>query len=154
MKTRPLVLTLSSLLLATAGGAAGQSVTSAAAPAARFTGRSVSGGYGFSIFAIAAGAAATGSGVFTADGIGNIKGEETVNVNGLSCHVILTGTYTIDPDGAGTAILDLTPDAASLAKNCQPVATRFSLAITGGGQQIILAGQDSFDISTGLATRQ
>lgn len=155
VKPQSRVLTFLCLLLTAASGAVAQSAATAVAlSTGRFSVRSVSGGYGFSIFAIAAGAAASGSGVFTADGAGNIKGEETVNVNGISCHVVLTGTYTMDGDGAGNAILDLTPDAASLAKNCQPLATRFSLALTGGGQQIIMAGQDPFDIATGLATRQ
>jgi hypothetical protein len=156
VKPQSLVLTLLCVLCAAAGSAFAQSASlTAFAPPARFSARTIAGSYGFSIFAIAAGAAASGSGVLTLDGIGKITdGQETVNVNGLSCHVALSGTYSIDPDGAGSAILDLTPDAASLAKNCQPLATRFSLALTGGGQQIIMAGQDSFDIATGLATRQ
>ena len=119
--------------------------------AAGFTARSVSGGYGFSLLTLGA----VGSGVITADGNGNITaGEETANVAGLSCHGTLNGSYTVNADGSGAATMFVTQDAASSAKGCQPLATHFSLALTNGGQQILMAQLDNTIVATGIAIKQ
>jgi hypothetical protein len=127
----------------------------AAAPTARFSVGDVRGGYGFSVLGFAASMASAGAGVFTADGKGNITaGQLTLNVNGVSCHSTLNGTYTVNADGSGTLTLILTEDPASSAKNCQSLATHFSLALTDGGRQILLAQQDSADVAKGVAFKQ
>ncbi len=66
----------------------------------------------------------------------------------------LRRTFTINADGSGAATLFLTEDAASSAKNRQPLATHYSLALTNGGQQILIAEQDASIVATGFAIRQ
>src|SRR2546430_9590046 len=44
-----------------------------------------------------------GTGLFIADGRGNLTGSETFNVGGQICDdVIITGTYTGNPNGTGS----------------------------------------------------
>jgi hypothetical protein len=153
MKLQSLGLIFLCLCLTARSRTAGRSSSSAGGTvlAAGFTDRNVSGGYGFSILTFGA----VASGVITADGNGKIiAGEETVNVGGLSCHGTLMGSYTINADGSGAATLFLTEDAISSAKNCQPLAAHYSLALTGGGQQILIAEQDATAVATGVAARQ
>jgi hypothetical protein len=153
MKLQPLGLIFLCLCLTACSGTGGRSSSSAGgtALAAGFTVRNVSGGYGFSILTFGA----VASGVITADGNGNIiVGRETVNVGGLSCHGTLSGSYTINADGSGGATLFLTEDAISSAKGCQPLAAHYSLALTNGGQQILIAEQDATVVATGVAVKQ
>lgn len=153
MKLQFLGLIFLCVCLTACSGTAGRSSSSAGGTvlAAGFTDRNVSGGYGFSILTFGA----VASGVITADGNGKIiAGEETVNVGGLSCHGTLMGSYSINADGSGAATLFLTEDAISSAKNCQPLAAHYSLALTGGGQQILIAEQDATVVATGVAARQ
>lgn len=150
MKSRTFGLTAVLIFLAASGVAAAGD-----APMAGFTVKDVRGGYGFSIFGLAASAAAAGAGVFTADGKGKITaGELTLNVNGVSCHSTLNGTVSINADGSGTLTLVLNEDPASLAKNCQSLVTHFSLALTDGGRQILMAQQDAVDVAKGVAFKQ
>lgn len=152
MRLRSVIATLFCLFLVVCGGIAGRlsSGPSGTVHAAGFTVRDMRGGYGFSMITLGA----VASGVLVADGNGNLKGQETVNVTGNSCHGTLTGSYTIDADGSGAATLFLTEDAASSAKNCQPLATHYSLALTNGGQEILIAEQDATIVATGFAIRQ
>jgi len=153
MKLQPLSLIFLCLCLTACSQTAGPNSSSAGGTvlAAGFTAKSVSGGYGFSILTLGA----VASGVITAVGNGNIAAsEETANVGGLSCHGSLTGSYTINADGSGAATMFLTEDAISSAKNCQPLATHFSLALTNGGQQILMAEQDATIVATGIAVKQ
>lgn len=153
MKLRSLGLIFLCLCFTAASGTRGPSSSSAGATvlAAGFTAKNVSGGYGFSILTLGA----VASGVITADGNGNITaGEETANVAGLSCHGTLSGSYTVNADGSGAATLFLTEDAISSAKGCQPLAAHFSLALTNGGQQILMAEQDATAVATGVADKQ
>lgn len=144
-------------LLAVSGGVtvANSFAAARAAPAAGFTVGSVRGGYGFSIFGLAAAAAAAGAGVFTADGNGKITaGQLTLNVNGISCHSTLDGTFSINADGSGSLTLVMNEDPASLAKNCQSLILHFSLALTDGGRRILMAQQDAIDVAQGVAFKQ
>jgi hypothetical protein len=139
----------------TVAAPASSSAAAGDAPAAGFSVKDVRGGYGFSIFGLAASAAAAGAGVFTADGNGKITaGQLTLNVNGVSCHSTFNGTVAINADGTGTLTLVLNQDAASLAKNCQSTVAHFSLALTEGGRQIIMAQQDAVDVGNGVAFKQ
>jgi hypothetical protein len=141
------------LCLAACGGAAGRSSSLAVGTvhAAGFTTKNVIGGYGFSILTFGA----VASGVITADGNGKITaGEETVNVGGLSCHGSVTGVYTVNGDGSGDATLFLAEDSVSSAKGCQALAPHYSLALTNGGQQILMAEQDATAVATGVAAKQ
>ena len=153
MKFRSHGLTFLCLCLTACSGTVGRSSTSAGGTvlAAGFTAKNVSGGYGLSILTFGAAA----SGVITADGDGKITaGQETVNAGGLSCHGTLSGSYNIDADGSGDATLFLTEDAASSAKGCQALAAHYSLALTNGGQQILMAEQDATVVATGVAAKQ
>ena len=153
MKLQSLGLIFVCLCLTACSGTAGPSSSSAGGTvlAAGFTAKSVSGGYGFSILTFGA----VASGVITADGNGNIiAGQETANVGGLSCHGTLAGSYTINADGSGAATMFLTEDAISSARGCQPLATHYSLALTNGGQQILMAEQDATVVATGVAAKQ
>ena len=153
MKLHSLSLIFLCLFLTACSGTAGRSSSSAGGTvfAAGFTAKNVSGGYGLSILTLGAAA----SGVITADGIGKITaGQETINVGGLSCHGTLSGSYNINTDGSGDATLFLTEDAASSAKGCQALAAHYSLALTNGGQEILIAEQDATVVATGVAVKQ
>lgn len=157
MKPRSFGLIFLLSFLAASSGAAVPSSSAAdrAAPAPSFSVMSLRGGYGFSISGIAASAAAAGAGVFTADGNGNITaGQLTIDVNGVSCHSTLTGTFSINADGSGTLTLVVNQDRASLSKNCQSQVAHFSLALTDGGRRILMAQQDQIDIAQGIAYKQ
>lgn len=153
MKLQSAGLTFLCLCLTACNGTVGRSTSSGSGTvlAAGFTAKNVSGGYGLSILTFGAAA----SGVITADGNGKITaGQETVNVGGLSCHGTLTGSYNINADGSGDATLFLTEDAISSAKGCQALAAHYSLALTNGGQEILIAEQDAAVIATGVAVKQ
>jgi hypothetical protein len=153
MKLQSLGLIFLCLCLTACGGTVGSRSFSAGGTvlAAGFTARNVVGGYGFSMLTFGA----VASGVITADGNGKITaGEETLNVGGLSCHGTVSGSYTINADGSGDATLFLTEDATSSAKGCQALAAHYSLALTNGGQQILMAEQDASAVATGVAAKQ
>jgi hypothetical protein len=153
MKLQSLGLIFLCWCLTACSGAAGLRSSAAVGTvlAAGFTAKNVSGGYGFSILTFGA----VASGVITADGNGKItEGQETLNAGGLSCHGTLSGSYTINADGSGEATLFLTEDAISSAKGCQALAAHYSLALTNGGQQILIAEQDAAVVATGVAARQ
>lgn len=76
------------------------------------------------------------------------------NIGGISCHVTFTGTYSVNANGTGTASLNATPDAASLAKGCQGGASALSLAIANGGTSVILASQSATGTSLVTAAKQ
>ena len=153
MKLQSLALTLLCLCFAACNGTAGRRSfsTGGTVLADGFTAKNVSGGYGLSMLTFGAAA----SGVITADGNGKITaGEETLNAGGLSCHGTLSGSYTINADGSGDATVFLTEDAASSAKGCQALAAHYSLALTNGGQEILIAEQDAAVVATGVAVKQ
>lgn len=96
----------------------------------------------------------SGTGVFHADGDGNLTGTESYNATAdgsYSCiDVVVTGTYSVNPDGRGTTDLTLSsPDP-----RC---ATSFSQAIVvaRGGDVVKVANiQPGTALISGQWTRQ
>lgn len=120
-----------------------------------FTNANLSGGYAFGVSGATNNFIVGGSGVITADGNGNLTGgEETENDGGISCHLSLAGTYTVNSNGAGTATVTVTPDAASVAKGCGGGVADLSLALGNAGSSLILAGQDANSVSVVTAIKQ
>jgi len=75
-----------------------------------------------------------GTAVFTADGKGNISGHESFVFDGTICASVTSkGTYTVNPDGSGTASFTFT----SLTPECSGTYTQ-SLAIAGSGGIVVL----------------
>lgn len=121
-----------------------------------FTNASLNGAYSFGISGSSVSGIAAGSGVATLDGAGNITGgDETININGASCHSTFTGTYSVSTNGTGTATITSFADAASIARGCAVSSTGpLSLAIGNSGNTLILAGQSAFSVTVATAVKQ
>jgi hypothetical protein len=131
-------------LLTVAAAGALIAVQSAKAPAGfGFSRRSIRGSYastfqgsviqGNSLLPI------NGTAVFTADGNGNIGGHESFVFDGTICtDVTSKGTYTVNPDGSGTASFTFT----SLTPECSGTYTQ-SLAIAESGGIVVLNNTDA-----------
>lgn len=103
-----------------------------------FSNASIKGSYALS-FAVAIGGTtgtsfAAGTGVIVADGVGDLSGSESFSVtSGSVCTgLALSGTYTINPDGTGTALINYT---SSSNPKCTGSLTQI-LAIADGGQVV------------------
>lgn len=77
----------------------------------------------------------SGTGVYEADGAGNLIGEETTNTNGQVCSGNLAGTYTVNRNGVGTASVTFTPTTAG----CSEVNFQQSLVIIDAGRIVRVA---------------
>ena len=123
--------------------------------ASGFTNASLNGGYAFGLSGVSGSFAAGGSGVITRTAMANLTtGEETQNVGGVSCHVALSGTYTVNSNGTGTAAVTVTPDATSAAKGCGSGTANLSLALANGGTSLVLASQDASSVTVVTAIKQ
>lgn len=124
--------------------------------ASGFSKASVVGGYGF----VASGQEVVGSadetivanGVFTSDGNGNLTaGNMTETLIGvgsggpLICSWTLSGTYTINADGTGTAVITTTPTPGS----CNGGTLNFSVALANAGHQLFLVQTGVVGTGTG-----
>jgi hypothetical protein len=82
-----------------------------------------------------------GSGIFVADGTGNISGHESYVFNGSPCTVKVSGTYQVNYDGGGSTTITLSAGPAT----CDDTFTE-NLAIADGGHTILFsntgAGQE------------
>jgi hypothetical protein len=83
-----------------------------------------------------------GTGVFIADGKGHLKGRETYTVGTTVCEATLSGTYTVGRDGRGTDAVTFT----ALTPGCTGGTYTQSLAIAGGGSQVLLANTNGQQI--------
>lgn len=120
-----------------------------------FTVANLSGGYAFGSSGNSGGLASAGAGVITADGNGNLTaGEETENIGGISCHVALAGTYTVNTNGTGSASVTVTPDAASVVRGCGGGTASLTLALANGGSSLVLASLDSNAVTVLTAIKQ
>jgi hypothetical protein len=75
-----------------------------------------------------------GSGIFIADGRGNLSGHESYVYDGTPCSVTLQGTYSVNVDGSGSdsiSLLSATPDCAGSFTQ--------SLAIGESGRVIVFS---------------
>ena len=125
--------------------------------AAGFSDANLSGGYSFADSGETLGSPSmkfNEAGVLTFDGIGHFSGNATMNDGGRICAAIATGTYRINPDGSGSAMVTQTPDAASAAAGCVTVFFPAALGLSGGGTQVQFIEISSAEILMGSALKQ
>lgn len=79
-----------------------------------------------------------GTGVFVADGKGNITGHESYNLSGTPCNATVTGTYAVNPDGTGT----LSAAFNTTDQGCESGTYTQSLAIGDSGRIVMLANSN------------
>jgi len=91
-----------------------------------------------------------GLGLVYADGNGNLKGDETFNQAGTLCSGTIIGTYTVGPQGEGTATINYTPAASS---TCSASATDLIL-IVRDLNNVHIIGTESTEILGGGLHRQ
>jgi hypothetical protein len=105
-----------------------------------FSAASIRGSYGISyVVALVNPSGATqllsGTGVVQADGAGHLIGEETTNTNGEVCSGSMAGTYSVEPNGTGTATLTFTPTTPG----CAGLTFQQSLVIMESGRIVRVA---------------
>lgn len=125
--------------------------------AAGFSDANLSGGYAFADSGETLGSPSTKfneAGVITFDGVGGFSGNSTMNNGGRICTAAVTGTYRINPDGSGSAMVTQTPDAASAAGGCATVFFQAALGLSGGGTQVQFIEVSSSEILIGSAFKQ
>ena len=154
MKKRSLLLfTLGlAVLSASCGGGGGPTVKAAA-----FSNASLSGGYSFADSGETLGPGSikfAEAGVITFDGAGGLKGSAAMNDGGTICTATVTGSYSINPDGSGSATVIQTPDAVSRARGCTTITLQIALALSDGGAQVQFVETSSSEIASGSALKQ
>ncbi len=105
-----------------------------------FSLRSIKGTYGFFFIvqAVPSLQPESGTGIITSDGKGHVTGIETFNAGDQVCEdVVLSGTYTVSPNGTGTASVKF----ESTTKDCSGTF-HASLVILEGGNLLRLASTD------------
>lgn len=125
--------------------------------AAGFSDANLSGGYAFTDSGETLGSPSTKfneAGVLTFDGAGRFSGNSTMNNGGRICAAIVTGTYRVNPDGSGSAMVIQTPDAASAAGGCTTVFFPAALGLSGGGTQVQFIEVSTSEILMGSALKQ
>ena len=83
-----------------------------------------------------------GTGIFIADGKGNLHGRETYTVGATVCEASLSGTYTVGRDGRGTDTITFT----ALSAGCASGSFTQSLVIASGGSLVLLANTNGQQI--------
>ncbi len=150
-------LGLAVLSVSCAGGGGPTMFPPATVKAAAFSTASLSGGYSFADSGETLGPASikfAEVGVITFDGAGGFKGNATMNDGGAICTATVTGTYSINPDGSGSATVTQTPDAVSTARGCTTITFPIALALSGGGAQVQFVETSGTEIASGLALKQ
>ncbi len=125
--------------------------------AGAFSNASLSGGYSFADSGETLGPASikfAEVGAITFDGAGGLKGSATMNDGGTICTATVTGSYSINPDGSGSATVIQTPDAVSRARGCMTITLQVALALSGGGAQVQFIETSGTEIASGLALKQ
>ncbi|HLH77359.1 MAG TPA: hypothetical protein VKV28_11185 [Candidatus Binataceae bacterium] len=84
-----------------------------------------------------------GTGVFTADGAGNLSGDESYTVNGVPCSATIQGTYQVNADGSGSDSVKFTASGSG----CTSGTYTQSLAIGQAGSLILLVNTNADEIS-------
>lgn len=145
-------------LIAVAGCSSGSSAPTTVHAQSGYSAASLSGTYAFELVQ----PFDKGGGPFSAE-IGTIGFDGSGNVNGGSltiyfanstqtCSYTLSGTYTVQTSGAGTAALTLTP-AASQPSGCTVGTGQIALEVAASGDTVQFVGSDG-NISGGTATKQ
>ncbi len=131
--------------------------TGCAAKAAGFSNASLSGGYSLALTGETLG---TGSFKFAEvdaiifDGVGNLRGQGTMNAGGGICASTVTGTYNVNADGSGSATVRQIPDAASAAGGCTTFNFQLALAISDAGAEIQFIEVATSEVAAGIGRRQ
>lgn len=76
-----------------------------------------------------------GTGVFVADGHGNLTGHETYTVVTTPCEATISGTYTINPDGSGTDSIAFTTSTLG----CTSGTYTQSIAVAQRDEMVLLS---------------
>lgn len=84
-----------------------------------------------------------GTGIFVADGSGNLSGEETYTVDTQACDADISGTYKVNPDGSGTNSVTFIPTTAG----CTGGSYTQSFAIAEHGKLILLSNTNGDQIT-------
>ena len=105
-----------------------------------FSNANIRGSYGisYSVALVNSSGAAqllSGTGFYHADGAGHLTGQETTNTNGEVCSGSMTGTYSVDPNGTGTATVAFTPTTPG----CSALTFQQSLVIMESGRIVRVA---------------
>ncbi len=84
-----------------------------------------------------------GTGIFIADGAGNLSGHETYTFGTTACEAAIKGTYSINPDGTGTDSVTFTPATSG----CIGGSYTQSLAIGSSGDLVLLSNTNGDQIN-------
>ncbi|HUO03649.1 MAG TPA: hypothetical protein VMU16_00500 [Candidatus Binataceae bacterium] len=84
-----------------------------------------------------------GTGIFIADGKGNLTGHETYTFGTTPCQAAILGTYQVDADGSGTDSVTFTTSSPG----CVSGAYTQSLAIADKGDLVLLSNTNGDQIN-------
>jgi hypothetical protein len=84
-----------------------------------------------------------GTGIFIADGAGNLTGHETYTFDPTACDATIKGTYTVNPDGTGADSITFTPTTPG----CTGGSYTQSLAIGSKGDLVLLSNTNGDQIN-------
>lgn len=84
-----------------------------------------------------------GTGIFIADGHGNLTGHESYTVVTTPCEASISGTYVINPDGSGTDSATFTTSTPG----CTGGSYTQSLAIADRGDLVLLSNTNGDQIN-------
>jgi|GEM_PF-3479884 hypothetical protein len=84
-----------------------------------------------------------GTGVFTADGAGNLSGDETYTVNGAPCSATVQGTYQVNADGSGSDAVKYTDSGTG----CTSGSYTQTFAIGQAGSLIVMVNTNGDQVS-------
>ncbi len=84
-----------------------------------------------------------GTGIFIADGRGNLSGHETYTIDTTVCEAEISGSYTISADGTGTGTVAF----ISSSDGCTSGSYTQSLAIAKHGALVLLSNTNGDQIN-------
>jgi hypothetical protein len=84
-----------------------------------------------------------GTGIFIADGAGNLTGHETYTVVTTPCDATIKGTYTVEADGSGTNAVTFT----TTSPGCTSGTYTQSLAISQSNELVLLSNTNGDQIN-------
>lgn len=84
-----------------------------------------------------------GTGIFVADGHGNLTGHESYTVVTTHCEASISGTYVVNSDGSGTDAVTFTPSTPG----CTGGTYTQGLAIAGRGELVLLSNTNGDQIN-------
>ena len=135
-------LTLAAALVALAAAPALAAGNGDASPQQKFSAASLHGAYAGifrgEVFTGKAWEPFLGTGVFIADGGGHLSGHETYKVGTQVCTATISGTYTVESDGAGSDAVTFTAEPG-----CQGGKYTQSLAIADHGELVLLVNTNA-----------